>query len=136
LLRLAGSGTDDVQDMPLWRRSVGAGIRLIGRIASGPIIVPMTFTCREYFDEVVTDLRSNGAELNVFCLRGNLATIEKRLERRRLDPNGREATWIKRRIRECVEAHREPHFGEPVDTENRSAREVAEDILRRLHAAH
>jgi broad-specificity NMP kinase len=33
---------------------------------------------------------------------------------------------------ECVEAHNDPHFGEPVDTENRSAREVAEDIIKRL----
>jgi len=33
---------------------------------------------------------------------------------------------------DCVEAHNDPHFGEPVDTEGRLAREVAEDIIKRL----
>jgi len=31
-----------------------------------------------------------------------------------------------------VEAHNYPHFGEPVDTEGRSAREVAEEIIKSL----
>jgi predicted kinase len=132
LLRLAGSGGDDFQDMPLWRRSVGTGTRLIGRIASGPVIVPMTFTSRDYFDEVVTDLRRTGAPTRAFCLQASLETIAKRLEKRKLDPHGREGDWITRRNLECVEAHRDSHFGEPVDTENRTAQEVAEEILRRL----
>jgi chloramphenicol 3-O-phosphotransferase len=135
LLRLAGSGTDDFQDMPLWRRSVGAGIRLIGRLASGPVIVPMTFTSRDYFDEVVTDLRFSGAQPRVFCLQASLETIAKRLEKRKLDPQGKESGWITRRNLECVEAHRDSHFGEPVDTENRSAQEVAQEILTRLRSA-
>jgi hypothetical protein len=133
LLRLAGSGTDDFQDMRVWRRSVGAGTRLIGRIASGPVIVPMTFTSRDYFDEVLSDLSSRGTAPRAFCLRASLGTIEERLEKRKLDPNGREKLWITRRIRECVEAHRDSYFGEPVDTENRSAQEVAYDILLRLN---
>jgi broad-specificity NMP kinase len=133
LFRLAGSDTDDFQDMPLWRRSVGAGTRLVARVVSGPVIVPMTFTSRDYFDEVVADLESRGAQPSVFCLRASLATIKKRLEPRKLDPNGREGTWITRRLRECVEAHQDPHFGDPVDTEERSAREVAEEILKRLN---
>ena len=131
-LRLAGSGTDDFQDMPLWRRSVSGGTRLVERLASGPVLVPMTFTSRDYFDEVVTDLGSRGTAPRTFCLRASLGTIEKRLEKRKLDPNGREKLWLTRRIRECVEAHHDSYFGEPVDTDNRSAQEVAEDILRRL----
>src|SRR5688572_19267901 len=78
-LRLDGSGTGDFQDMVLWRRSVSAGTRLLGRIASGPIIVPMTFTSRDYFDEVVSNLGSSGSNLRTFCLRASLGTIEKRL---------------------------------------------------------
>lgn len=134
LLRLAGSGTDDFQDMVLWRRSVSAGTRLLGRLASGPIIVPMTFTSRDYFNEVVSNLGSSGSSPKTFCLRASLGTIEKRLENRKLDPNGREKLWLTRRIRECVEAHHDSYFGEPVDTDNRSAQEVADDILRRLNA--
>jgi broad-specificity NMP kinase len=131
-LRLAGSATDDFQDMPLWRRSVSGGTRLVERLASGPVLVPMTFTSRDYFDEVVTDLVSRGIAPRTFCLRASLGTIEKRLENRKLDPKGREKLWLTRRIRECVEAHQDFYFGDPVDTDNRSAQEVADDILQRL----
>lgn len=102
------------------------------RLRSGPVIVPMTFSCREIFEEVVSDLRSSGAELRLFCLRASLATIEARLAQRKLDPNGEEGIWIARRIRECVEAHRDSYFGQAVETESRSADEVAQDILKRL----
>jgi len=130
--KIEGSGTGDFQDIPLWRSSIAAGTMLIGRFASGPIIVPMTFSCRDYFDEVLTGLRRRGSELSVFCLRASLATIEHRLEKRRLDPDSKDGVWISRRIRECVEAHRDPHFGDPVDTESRTAREVADEILKRV----
>jgi hypothetical protein len=93
----------------------------------------MTFSCRDYFDEVVTDLRCSGAQPRVFCLQASLETIAKRLEKRKLDPHGKESGWITRRNIECVEAHRDSHFGEPVDTENRSAQQVAYDILQRLN---
>ena len=132
LFRLTGAGTGDFQDMPLWRRSVAAGTRWLGRFISGPVIVPMTFSHRNYFDEIVSDLRGRGLEPAVFCLRASLLTIEKRLERRNLDPDGREAIWLARRVRECVEAHRDDYFGEPVDTEDRSALEVTDEILRRI----
>ena len=54
---LEGSGTDDFQNIGLWRRSAVAGVRLFRRLASGPVIVPMTFSRRDYFDEVVTGIR-------------------------------------------------------------------------------
>src|SRR5688500_4339635 len=51
--KLKGSGTDDFQDIDLWRKSTVAGTKLFRFFASGPIIVPMTFSRRAYFDEVV-----------------------------------------------------------------------------------
>ena len=124
--------TDDFQNLSLWRRSVGAGVRIFSRLRSGPVIVPMTFSCREIFEAVVSDLRSRGADLRLFCLTASLATIEERLAQRRLDPKGEEGVWVARRVKECVEAHRDSYFGEAVDTESRSANDVANDILRRL----
>ena len=44
--------------------------------------------------------------------------------------------WIARRIVECADAHRDSDFGEPVDTEDRTAGEVAEDIFERLRQPH
>lgn len=129
---LTGSGTDDFQDLALWRRSAVAGTRLFRAFASGPVIVPMAFSRRDYFDEIITGIQGLDPELKVFCLKASISTIKRRLVGRGAKIEGPEAKWIARRVSECVEAHGDPHFGEPVETEGRGAREVAQDICRRL----
>jgi chloramphenicol 3-O-phosphotransferase len=131
-IKLNGSGSDDYQDIALWRRSTVAGVRLFRSVASGPVIVPMAFSRRNYFDEVITGIEALDSELRVFCLKASLETVKKRLVGRGTKIEGPGAEWIARRIIECAEAHNDPHFGEPVDTEDHSAREVAEDIIKRL----
>ena len=131
-VKLNGSGSDDYQDVVLWRRSAVAGVRLFRLCASGPVIVPMAFSRRDYFDEVITGIEPLDSELRVFCLKASLATVKKRLVERGTEVEGPGTEWIARRIVECVEAHNDSHFGEPVDTEVSSAREVAEDIIKRL----
>ena len=129
-IRLKGSRTDDFQDIALWRRSVVAGTKLYRRLASGPVIVPMTFSRRDYFDDIVSAMGRLDAELRVFCLRASPTTIKNRLLLRGAAVEGPGSEWLARRVRECVNAHHDPHFGEPVDTEGRSACDVAEDILQ------
>jgi broad-specificity NMP kinase len=131
-IKLKGPGSDDYQDIVLWRRSAIVGVRLFRFFASGPVIVPMAFSRRAYFDEVVCGIEPLDSELRVFCLKASLATVKKRLVERGTKIEGQGTAWIARRIVECVEAHNDSHFGEPVDTEGRSAREVAEDIIKRL----
>ena len=131
-IKLNGSGSEDYQDISLWRRSVAPGVRLFRLFAQGPIIVPMAFSRREYFDEVVRGVEPLDADLRIFCLRASLPTVKKRLIERGTEIEGPGAEWIARRIIECAEAHEDPHFGEQVDTENRAATEVAEEIIRRL----
>lgn len=126
--------SDDFQHMRAWRKSAVAGVRLFRRFARGPVIVPMAFTHRPYFDEVVGGIRRFDPELRVFCLRAGVETVQRRLAGRGTPVDGPGAEWIARRVRECAEAHRDPHFGEPVDTEALTAREAAEEIVRRLHA--
>ena len=131
-INLKGSGADDFQHIELWRKSAVAGVRLFRLFASGPVIVPMTFSSRAYFDEVVTNLKRLDAEIRVFCLKASLPTVRRRLVGRRTKIEGPGSEWIARRIVECVDAHRDPHFGEPVETEDRSALEVTEDIIKQL----
>lgn len=132
LARLKSPGVKDFQDIGLWRASAVAGIRLFRSFVHGPVIVPMTFSRRTYFDEVVHGIRRLDSDVRVFCLKASLPTLKRRLVGRGTRVEGPEAEWIARRIVECVEAHRDPHFGEPVDTEDRSARQVAGDIIERL----
>ena len=131
-VRLEGSGTDDFQDIRAWRRSVVWGVRLFRAAVAGPVIVPMTFSRLDYLDEVTTGLRQFDTDLRVFCLRASMAIIQTRLEQRGMPPDERDVEWATRRIAECVDAHRDARFGKPVDTEERSALEVAQDIVARL----
>ena len=125
-----GAGTDDFQDIELWRRSMIGGVKLFSRVVSGPAIVPMTFSSRLYFDEVVAGIRENDPELKVFCLRASLTTLSDRLARRNLC--AAEKAWVARRNIECARAHVDTHFGEPIETEGRSALQVAGLIRSRL----
>ena len=131
-IKLKGSGSDDFQHIELWRRSAVAGARLFRLSARGPLIVPMAFSRRDYFEEVSAGIRRFDPELRTFCLKASLATVRSRLAARGSKTEGPGSEWIARRIVECVAAHREPHFGEPVETENRTALEVAEEIIKRL----
>ena len=131
-INLKRSESWDYQDLVLWRRSTVAGVRLFSLFAHGAVIVPIAFSNREYFDEVVTAIRNLDPGLRVFCLRASLATVKKRLVERGTKIEGPGSEWIARRIIECEEAHGDAYFGEPVDTENYSARQVADEIMRRI----
>lgn len=131
-IRLEGSGTDDYQNIRLWRKSVVLGIRFFRLFASGSVIVPMTFSDRAHFGEIVSGIRSFESDFRVFCLRASLATVRARLLRRGTLLEGAEGEWIARRVVECVEAHRAAHFGEPVETDDRSPSEVAQEIIERV----
>lgn len=130
-IRFEGSGTDDFQDIGLWRRSAVWGVELFRSFTSGSVIVPMTFTRREYLEEVVAGLRRAETSPRVFCLQASLPTIERRLVARG-EKAGPDLDWMRRRNIECAQAHRDPGLGEPIDTENRSARDVAAEILQRI----
>jgi hypothetical protein len=131
-IKLKGAESEDYQDIVLWRKTAVAGVRLFRLFASGPIIVPMAFSRRDYFDEIIAGIGSFDSELRVFCLKASLATIINRLAGRGTKIDGPGTEWIARRVLECAEAHDDPHFGEPVDTDGLAAIEVAEEIIRRL----
>jgi chloramphenicol 3-O-phosphotransferase len=132
LIKFNGSGTDDFQDIDLWRKSVAQGTKIF-RAASRRrlVIVPMAFSRRDYFDEIVSRMREFDNEIKIYCLKAELPTILKRLEQRGDRTEGGEKNWIVRKAQECIEAHRDASFGEAVNTEGVTAAEVAADILER-----
>lgn len=131
-IRLRGAGTDDFQDIDLWRMSVITGVRLFQAVTSGAVIVPMAFSRREYFDEVVAGLKSLDPNVRVFCLRADMATILERLDSRSRPGHARDFAWSVRKARACVASHADEHFGEPVNTVQASASQVAKAIFQRL----
>ncbi len=131
-IELKRTGTSDFQHIKLWRKSTIAATGLYRWFVPGIVIIPMTFSNRNYFDEVVMGIKSFDSEIRVFCLKASLNTVKTRLIQRGTQIEGAGSEWIARRIVECVDAHRDSYFGEPVDTEYRSARDVADDIALRL----
>jgi hypothetical protein len=132
VFKLEGSGTDDFQDLALWRKSVVRGTKLFRALGGETVIVPMAFSRRDYFDEILKGMREFDASVKVFCLQAGMETIVKRLRRRGEKIDDGDDNWVIRKARECIEAHRDKHFGEPVNTEEISAAEVADEILKRL----
>jgi broad-specificity NMP kinase len=125
-------GSDDYQDVSLWRRSVVWTTRLYRLVMKRTIIVPMTFSNKSYFEEITCGLKGFDADLRVFCLKADLSTIRHRLSSRGL--SGSSAEWIDRRIQECSDAHNDEYFGESVDTERRTPAQVTQDIVDRITA--
>jgi hypothetical protein len=105
---------------------------LFQAVSSGAVIVPMAFSHREYFDEVVAGLKSLDPNVRVFCLRADMATILERLDTRSRHGRARDVAWSVRKARACVASHADEHFGEPVNTVQASASQVAKAILQRL----
>jgi gluconate kinase len=132
VLKLRGGGSDDFQDLDLWRWTVVRGTRLARLVARETVIVPMAFSRRDYFDEIVSGMRRFDDDVNVFCLKASLATIRKRLQQRGEKFDHASGDWALRKALECIDAHRDPHFGQAIDTDDVSAVEVANRILRRL----
>lgn len=133
-VKLRGAGTDDFQDIDLWRMSVVSGVRLFQAVTAGAVIVPMAFSRREYFDEVVAGLKLLDSDVRVFCLRADMATILERLDARSRHSRERAVAWSMQKARACVASHEDEHFGEPVNTVHASGSQVATAILQRLGA--
>jgi ribose 1,5-bisphosphokinase PhnN len=129
-----GNGVDDFQDIALWRKLTVKGIRLFAWKASGAVIVPMTFSRRDYFDEIIDGIQRFDSDVQTFCLKASESVIRDRLNKRGDKTEGPGSEWIERRNIECIDAQLDPHFGKPVETETRNAAEVAEYILELLNA--
>lgn len=118
--------TDDFQDIPLWRQ---LNLQILEQITHhGVIIVPMTIFVRQYYDEIIGRLVSEGADARHFILTADRQTVIDRLNKR-----GEKADcWGARLVDACLKAFENDIPGEKVNTVGRSAQAVADDILSRL----
>jgi chloramphenicol 3-O-phosphotransferase len=125
---LEGRGTDDFQDLALWRRAMVHGIRA-ARARRRTVIVPMAFSNPAYLDEVRAGIAAFEADVCHFCLVAPLAVV---LHRQSLRGRGRMHGWQVRRASECCAVHGGPRFAVQIDAEHGDADAIAADIARRL----
>jgi thymidylate kinase len=120
---------DDYQDLWLWRWLIGIG----GRHAHGGrdfVVVPMAFTNLRYLDGFAAALEKR-APVRRFCLVAPLELVRARLAQRATRQNREMTAWELRRSAECVAAHADPAFGEPIDAAQ-SPEAIVADIVSRV----
>lgn len=116
-------GKEDFQDHPMWR---SFNLEMLDHIASqyeGDIIVPMTVTNREYYDEIVGAL-SRKYEVRHFILWATKETLLKRLASRFENSN----SWGARQIDRCLAAFEKDITGRKIYTDDLKIDQVVDKI--------
>ena len=131
-IKFKGTGTEDFQNIDLWRKSVIGGIKIFRLFARDTVIVPMAFYRKDYFDEIISATRKFDSQIRIFCLRASFETILKRLEKRGEKIEDGESNWSIRKTKQCIEAHKTADFGEVINTDELNADEVAAEIFKKL----
>lgn len=124
-IKFQGSGTDDFQDIDLWRKSVIKGVNLFRFYGRETVIVPMAFCRKDYFEEIVGEISKFDNRIKIFCLKASYETILKRFVKRGEKIELGKENWIIRKAKECIESHKDQSFGETIDTNEKNAIEVA-----------
>ena len=118
----------DFQDLRVWRRVTAATVEGILQDHPGLLLVPMTVVDSTYFDETVGELRRSGITVDHFTLVADPKTIRRRLLWRLSDP--RSTRWALQRVARCTSALQAPRFKVHVNTDGRTASEVAAAVRR------
>ncbi len=125
----------DFQDIPVWREMNYQMLRLLTDTHPGDLIVPMTLVHPDYFDEIVSRLRRDGAQLRHFILEAGKETLLRRLKRRSLRGVLGKENFAIDAIDRCLGAFDTVITGEKIDTEHSDVRAVAELIAQRCGLA-
>lgn len=115
---------NDFQDFHLWRQFNYNMLSYINSNYTGTIIVPMTIIVKEYFDEIIGKLKSDGVLVHHFTL---LASRDALLDRLICRGDGNNS-WILNRMDRCVQSLSNEYFKEHIITDDKTIEEVAEII--------
>jgi hypothetical protein len=108
----------------MWREFNYSMLKYITNKHDGIIIVPMTITNPQYFEEIIGKLQKDGFIIKHFVLGASKSTILRRLKSRFEGEN----SWPAQQIDRCIEAFSMELFKQYIDTENLSVQEVVEKI--------
>ena len=128
----------DFQDLRSWRAGVVEALDVVLRGHAGPVLVPMTVTRADYFDETVGRLRDLGHDVRHFALLADRGVILHRLAERGMgsglaDVIGRERLLRRQqfavdRLDPALEALQDNRFVAHVDSGALPLRAVVEHV--------
>ena len=117
---------DNFQDEPIWR-SINRDMLLhLVTNYHGTVLVPMTLVNAQYYREIITSVRENGAELLHFLLYPSRETVRKRLASRFESEHSR--AW--QQIERCYAAFDDPIFENRIANDAMTIPETAEVIAK------
>lgn len=117
---------DDFQDYELWRSLNYEKLKDLST-RYDRIIVPMTITNMQYYDEIVGKLERDGIAVKHFVLIASKDTLIKRL-----DARGNSTEWAYNQVDRCVSSFNEIQ-GDKIYTDNISIEEVVNYIIENLN---
>lgn len=115
--------TEDFQDYPMWRTFNFDMLDYISQHYIGHIIVPMTITSRQYYDEIIGAL-SKKYDIRHIILYAKKETILRRLESR---PES-SRLWAEQQIDRCINAFDKDIVKYKIFTDDMTIHQVVEQI--------
>ena len=119
---------DDFQDYELWRTINYEMLKELDK-QNEVIIVPMTITNLQYYNEIIGKLQKDGIKVIHFILIAEKENIFSRLNAR-----GNSTEWAYRQVDRCVTAFQDDCFnGQKIDTNNKSVDEICNYIMKLIN---
>lgn len=117
---------DDFQDYELWR-TINFEILKYLSTRFDTIIVPMTITNTQYYDEIAGKLERDGVIIKQFILTASKETIIKRL-----DARGDSTKWAYNQVDRCISSFDNIQC-KKINTDDMSIEEVVNYIIESLN---
>ena len=119
---------DDFQDYRLWRTINYEMLKNL-YIEFEVIIVPMTITNKQYYNEIVGRLERNGIDIKHFILIASKENIISRLNAR-----GNSTEWAYMQVDRCDKAFKDDYLkGNKIDTNNKNVDEVCNNLIKLIY---
>ena len=119
---------NDFQDYKLWR-TINYEILKNLYTEFEVIIVPMTITNLQYYNEIVGRLERDGINIKHFILIASKENIISRLNAR-----GNSTEWAYMQVDRCDKAFKDDYLkGQKIDTNNKSVGEVCNNLIKLIY---
>ena len=95
---------------------------------NGILIIPMTITNIDYYNQIMGNLIEDGVEAYHFILNADKENIKHRL----ISRGERENSWAEQQIDRCLEAFKSNINGKKINTNNLSVEQVVNIIIKKI----
>lgn len=118
----------DFQDLEIWRSINYQIIKHMYDNYEGTLIIPMTITNMDYYNQIIGNFINDGVKIYHFVLDADKENIKKRL----INRGECENSWAEQQIDRCLQAFENTVDGEKINTNNLSAEELANIIIKKI----